>query len=43
LCEPLAFQQFEEHFSMAPRHVGGRLAVARRIAEVPPAVDHLFR
>ena len=28
---------------MAPRHVGGRLAVTRRIAEIPPAVDHLFR
>ena len=28
---------------MAPRHVGGRLAVTRRMAEISPAVDHLFR
>ena len=28
---------------MTPRHVGRRLAVTRCIAEIPPAVDHLFR
>ena len=39
----IALQQFEERFSVAPRHIGGRLAVTRRIAEIPPAVDHLFR
>src|SRR4249920_1402910 len=38
-----ALQPFEEHFSVTPRHVGRRLAVTRRIAEIPPAVDHLFR
>jgi len=41
--EALASQQFEERFSVAPRHVGGRLAVTRRIAEISPAVDNLFR
>jgi hypothetical protein len=33
LREALALQQFEKHFSVTPRHVGGRLAVTRRIAE----------
>jgi len=41
--EALAVQQLEERCSVAPRHIGGRAAVTRRIAEIPPAIDHLFR
>ena len=43
LREPLPFDHLEEHLGMASCHVGVALAVGGRIAEVPPAVDHLLR
>ncbi len=43
LGEALAADHLEEHLGVAPRHVGVGHALGRRVAEVAPAVDHLFR
>jgi len=43
LRESLAFEDVEEHLRVTARHVGVALALRGRVAEVPPAVDHLFR
>ena len=41
--EPLAVEHLEEHLGVAAGHVGVRLALGGGVAEVAPAVDHLFR
>ncbi len=40
--EALALQQLEEGLGVAAAHVGIALALGRRVAEVPPALDHLL-
>ena len=42
LCEALALEHFEEDLGVAAGHVGARLAVLRRVAEIAPAIDHLL-
>jgi hypothetical protein len=42
LREALALQHLEEHGGVIPRHVGVGLVVARLVAEIAPAVDHLL-
>src|SRR4051794_5951892 len=42
LRKALSAQHLVEHLGVAPRQVGMRLAFARRVTEVTPAVDHLL-
>ena len=42
-AKPSPSQQLEEHLGMAAGHVGIRLTLGRHVAEIAPAVDHLFR
>ena len=40
--ETLALEDAQKNLRMAPAHVGVGLALARLVAEIAPAIDHLF-
>ena len=42
LSESLAAEKLEKRLRMTPAHVGVALALVRAVAEMAPAVDHLF-
>jgi hypothetical protein len=42
LCKTFAAQNIKKQLRMMPPHVGVALALGRPIAEMAPAIDHLF-